>query len=1402
MNKLWLILGLAIFLPETVLCADDTDVLRDIAVSVSLVNQVPETGLEYLAGTGHRDLADRIKADRGFVTFETGHRLAGILSAPMEKARMQPTYAYRLAMMNSITFSCGVFDYERADATAECFLDNIDRYVANPAERAAWRHLYRSERAGYVPHLENWNQSVGLNSTQYIADAYPELDPVVRLFQLTALENGHISQIIYLAPADLDKVISEMDSLCAVLYPHLPQLPVLRRPCHLMARVCADPYATLSEQLALKDLLKKGTLDPINTLYLENSLGYFQISTGNSVMGNELIDDAWNLLLQQLAVQSRYTVLNTAHVTYGMARHALALRGMVSTDTDDDSERRRFLELAEEIEPTREGKRCRAAALGVYISQRSGQTTAFPVSDMAKTYISYVNDDPYQPYRFGSLASGYLWLGNGGEMEYATGKLRETAAMARKKGCGLEASAAYMSLANHLLTQGESGYAEALLCTAECLERSDRQDHESLCDIYATLALYHYDTGESDDALRYAALADAQRKYLYEFPWTSYTHWQVATVRAGLSDNPRQRFRELYDRATAMELPPQIMDLGERLMYMALEEGDIMKAEEYLSASFAFYSMNPAEYGGHDFANEYLNFLFNVKGDRGKWRTALSTVISMAEQDHLDLNMAFIHLLGCQAGNALGSNNMDDALYCMSVLATKSRALMAMLSEESQFARYGLQLCVVPVFVRFFTYFHYFWHNNEKNMTETQRKQFLSVYSPESLSRQTVEMLDNLIETHKKYNHDLQLTIELAGYHIRLTSLLAGIDAARAELDTLADWATRHDATELFECNTVGLRMDLARMAGDIDAWVALVDDEALWHSVDNFAGNIDEVSFKLTALTGYNLEHGDLKRAHEIAEKRFRMVRNFVETQYMQLSAPQREALSDNGTLSPFDIYRQLPVNGDARLRTLAYDASLFYKNLLLESDNAIRHAVHESGDSTQIADYERWSSIRKNTRFYQMDLTSPQTQRLLREYRALEDSISTRALDSGLLSLKRTTTAADVAQALAAHEAAIEFTADGDSYGALILRHGDKAPRFVRLISGQGLMECLEPLSSAGSGIGRKIKRIYSGTSQRGARLYRELWQPLENELQGVERIYYSPIGDLSIVALGALQDSTLTPVCERYDMRLVSSTALIASHEIKDPDGRAAQWKTMAVGDVRYERDEEHPGRNWKHLRYSSGEVQHFDSICRSAGLHPRLLTGSEASEKAVAALSGNSPSLMLVSTHGFYHNAERAARGSFYINKGLTHDGDSVSPNYAIPALKRAGLIFAGANPVWHNEATSADDNDGILTAEEIARLDLSSTRLMVLSACETGLGETTMTEGVNGLQRALKMAGVQSMILSLWEVNDKAGREFMTEFYDRLFNGEDRHAAFRNATLALKKLYPSEPANWAMFVMLD
>lgn len=184
---------------------------------------------------------------------------------------------------------------------------------------------------------------------------------------------------------------------------------------------------------------------------------------------------------------------------------------------------------------------------------------------------------------------------------------------------------------------------------------------------------------------------------------------------------------------------------------------------------------------------------------------------------------------------------------------------------------------------------------------------------------------------------------------------------------------------------------------------------------------------------------------------------------------------------------------------------------------------------------------------------------------------------------------------------------------------------------------------------------------------------------------------------------------------------------------------------------------------------------------------ILTGSRASESALKATA--SPKLLHIATHGFFLEDAQTTEAAH------TH-----LPSRAIPSdrienpLLRSGLALAGAN------VRSTGNDDGILTALEASGLNLWSTKLVTLSACDTGLGEVKSGEGVYGLRRAFVLAGAESLVMSLWPVSDYITREIMTRYYKNLKIGMGRGAALRRVQLEmLKRKGHQHPFFWASFI---
>ncbi|MDX9758322.1 MAG: CHAT domain-containing tetratricopeptide repeat protein [Bacteroidota bacterium] len=246
-----------------------------------------------------------------------------------------------------------------------------------------------------------------------------------------------------------------------------------------------------------------------------------------------------------------------------------------------------------------------------------------------------------------------------------------------------------------------------------------------------------------------------------------------------------------------------------------------------------------------------------------------------------------------------------------------------------------------------------------------------------------------------------------------------------------------------------------------------------------------------------------------------------------------------------------------------------------------------------------------------------------------------------------------------------------------------------------------------------------------------------------------------------------------------------------------------------------------RGWKDLPGTAKELDVLHAVCAEAGISTIRLDRTEASEQAIKALSGHAPRVLHLATHGYFYPvvspfSPRRRNRDIAEQSAVPDHGDEASPasrpitrrgargRASIASsghpLLRSGLILAGANAVWKGTPIDNSADDGVLTAMEVSQLDLTGTELVVLSACETALGDIHTGEGVFGLQRAFLSAGVSTLMMSLWKIDDVATAEFMVEFYRSWLAGASKRDALRAARQRMRARHP-DPEIWAAFVLV-
>jgi len=299
----------------------------------------------------------------------------------------------------------------------------------------------------------------------------------------------------------------------------------------------------------------------------------------------------------------------------------------------------------------------------------------------------------------------------------------------------------------------------------------------------------------------------------------------------------------------------------------------------------------------------------------------------------------------------------------------------------------------------------------------------------------------------------------------------------------------------------------------------------------------------------------------------------------------------------------------------------------------------------------------------------------------------------------------------------------------------------------------------------------------------------------------VLIAPDGALNVVPFAALVDEEGEFLVSRFELVLVTSgrDLLRIGHHVKAPQ------PPVLVADPAFgSAPEGMPMLSLEHEETMLGGAVFAplpgtaDEVARIGKLLPdaAVFTRERATEDAVKGVV--SPSLLHIATHGFFlRNAAPAAAADSRMLVHVAASGSVVDDDsgaaFANPLL-RSGLAFAQAN-----RSTDAG-TDGILTALEAAGLDLSGTELVVLSACDTGVGDVRNGDGVYGLRRALVLAGAESQVLTLWPVDDLATRDLMVRYYKYLLKGRGRAEALRKVQLKMldDRKY-GHPYYWAGFI---
>lgn len=567
------------------------------------------------------------------------------------------------------------------------------------------------------------------------------------------------------------------------------------------------------------------------------------------------------------------------------------------------------------------------------------------------------------------------------------------------------------------------------------------------------------------------------------------------------------------------------------------------------------------------------------------------------------------------------------------------------------------------------------------------------------------------------------------------------------------------------------------------------------------FSQNHPEYVKVLAKLSRVEYMMGNEKAAMMLIEEVINNYGNYIKYFFPALSEREKTKFW-NSIREDYEYYntivlRQIDKPNDKKVGKL-FNNALHTKALLLNSSIKMRQNILNSGDSILIDQYENWMLSKEilseslSMSFDQLIAYDINLDSLISEVEQLEKKLSRQSeffsSSTGQLQISWE----NIKSSLKKNEVAIEmmkfrhfdhvFT-DSVIYMALIIKNNKSSdrPEVVVLKNGSELEN--KYFKYYKNMIMYKMKDMYS---------YTKFWKPIEDNVGKSATIYFSPDGVYTQMNLEAIMVEEDKYVIDNSNIILVSNTKdiYLRPHRRKKED---AENMALMFGDPEFYVSADpklQKGRNTiQSLPGTEKEVKKISELLHDHGWKTEFYVRHEASEEEVKKL-GN-PKVFHIATHGFY-TSEKAI--DYNIEMIKTNDADAMKN-----PLLRSGLMLKGAGDVLAKTNYNYNIESGILTAYEAMNLNLDYTDLVVLSACETGVGDISAGEGVYGLQRAFLVAGAKVLIMSMFKVSDEVTYELMSTFYNKWLSSGEIRTSFIETKKELRNKYP-EPIYWGAFVM--
>lgn len=532
----------------------------------------------------------------------------------------------------------------------------------------------------------------------------------------------------------------------------------------------------------------------------------------------------------------------------------------------------------------------------------------------------------------------------------------------------------------------------------------------------------------------------------------------------------------------------------------------------------------------------------------------------------------------------------------------------------------------------------------------------------------------------------------------------------------------------------------------------------------------------------------GKLEQAYMMYREVMDKTIDFINQYFPPMSEAEKTSYWDI-TAPRFQRFYNFAIEASATMKYVAqdfYDYNLVTKALLLNATNKVKDGILKSKNEDLIKEYLSWLDQKEQlARLYTLSKEELKQQKinlseLERAANATEKSLSSKSAEFSAGYSTQKSSYKQILALLNDTEAVVDiirvrgfvqdFTTDS-RYVALILKKGSEMPQMVMMENGAELEKKYAKFYR--NAVQQKVTDDYS---------YEQYWTKIEKELAGKKLIYISPDGVYNQMNLNTLKRPDQDYVVNRYDLVIIgNSKDLIA---LKARKTSVPKKNAFLLGFPDYGTPDivSLPG--------TKVEIDGVAKVLKTSGYQITQVMAKDATEKNIKSVKA--PSLVHIATHGYFLQDAGEGEGSVF---GVNAESASRNP------LLRSGLILAGAGKSITGGGSDITSNDnGILTAYEALNLDLEGTNLVILSACETGLGDIKSGEGVYGLQRAFQVAGAEALIMSLWKVDDAATQMLMTNFYNNWIKLGNKQKAFKQAQLQLMAKY-KEPYYWGAFVMM-